>query len=117
MKILQDGAALAEVKKASVRALLILYSVAVIYGLEGATITAELHEHSGLQTIFALMREAVDGRIRSESDHQIEWQLIALLIKLLYVLCFNKQTQNRMMQEENITVLFQVLQQAIDNKR
>ena len=40
-----------------------------------------------------------------------------LLIKLTYVLCFSKQTQNKMMVDENIRVILRVFQRAIEDKR
>ena len=68
-------------------------------------------------TIFALLREAVEGTIRTEHDQQIDWLLIALLIKLINVMSFNKITQNNLIMDENIAVIFRVLERAISEKK
>ena len=115
--VLQDGKAKADVKKAAVRSFLIIYSAAIVYGVEGLPSAFLLREPSGIQTIFALLREAIEGIIRTEDHQQIDWLLIALLIKLINVMCFNKITQNKLIVDEHIKIIFRVLERAISDKK
>ena len=92
VNILQDGNGRSEVKKAAVRSLIVIYSVAMLYGREALTSVSLLKELPGIQTVFTLLREAMDGNIRTEADHKLDWLLVTLLLKLIYVMCFNETT-------------------------
>ena len=103
-------------KRAAIRSLLVLYSAAIIYGLDAITGTALLRESPGIQTLFSLLRDAIQGNIRN-SDDKIDWVFIALLMKLLYVLCFSNKILNRMLVDENVKVLGQAMEKIIEEKR
>ena len=92
VNILQNEHGRSEVKKAAVRSLIVIYSVAMLYGREALTSVTLLRELAGIQTVFTLLREALDGNIRTESDHKMDWLLVTLLLKLIYVMCFNETT-------------------------
>ena len=79
-------------KKAAVRALLVLYSAVVLYGADASHNANCMREPEGLITLFSLLREATEGSIRDEADQKIDWLLIRLILKLLFVLCFNGLT-------------------------
>jgi hypothetical protein len=51
-----------------------------------------MREPEGLVTLFSLLREATEGVIRDEVDQKLDWLLITLTMKLLFVLCFNDLT-------------------------
>ena len=55
-------------KKAAVRALLVLYSVVVLFGSDTDHNTNYVREPKGLITLFSLLREATEGSIRDEAD-------------------------------------------------
>ena len=64
----------------------------MIYGKQAVTGVVMLREVAGIQTVFNLLREAIEGNIRSEEDHQLDWLLVGLLLKLIYVMNFNEST-------------------------
>ena len=64
----------------------------MIYGKQAVTGVVMLREVAGIQTVFNLLREAIEGNIGSEEDHQLDWLLVGLLLKLIYVMNFNEST-------------------------
>ena len=69
VNILQSEQGKSEVKKAAVRSLIVIYSVAMLYGRDALTSVSLLKELPGIQTVFTLLREALEGNIRTEDDH------------------------------------------------
>ena len=67
--------------------------------------------------MFNLLREAIEGNIRSEEDHQLDWLLVALLLKLIYIMNFNETTLKKLMVDENMQVISKVLECAIEYKQ
>ena len=63
------------------------------------------------------MREALEGNIRNEEDHLLDWLLIGLLLKLIFVLDFSERTQKRIMVDENLRLISRVMEKSIDAKR
>ena len=41
----------------------------------------------GLEFVFDLIKQAMEGR--TSNDERIDWALVTVLYKLLFVLCFN----------------------------
>lgn len=117
MSILQDTLAKSRVKKAAVRALLVILSAAVIYGQNAVMITVQLRETTGIKTIFGLLKEAIEGEIRDEKTQKIAWSLISLLLKLIFVMSFSKIGITRMLESENILILRKLFEKATAEKQ
>ena len=68
ISILRNEEARSRVRKATLRALTVLHSVWVIFGLHVSTSIYALREPEGLDTLFILLRESTEGTIRNEDD-------------------------------------------------
>lgn len=104
-------------KKAALRALLVLYSVGVLYGYQATASIYALREPEGVETLFTLLREAVQGTIRDESNQQLDWQMVILVMKLIYVVCFNEQALQKILNDENIAILARVIDKSGQEKQ